>query len=68
VTRFSAPRAGALMHRGAPAPGAPTVGTFGLFLLPKGRPRHFFPEPEDPAVAQEEEGSMVQGGLSSVLE
>jgi hypothetical protein len=44
------------------------AGTFGLFLLPKGRPRHFFPELEDPAAVEEEEGSMVQGGFSSVLE
>jgi hypothetical protein len=30
-------------------------------------PRHFFPEPEDLVAAEEEEGSMVHGGLSSVL-
>jgi hypothetical protein len=68
VARFSMPRVGASMRRGPPAPGAPTAGTFGLFLLPKGRTRRFFPEPEDPTAAEEEEGCMVQGGLSSVLE
>jgi hypothetical protein len=53
--QFSAPRAGTPMRRGPLAPGAPTAGTFGLFLLPKGHPRCFFPKPEDPAVAEEEE-------------
>jgi hypothetical protein len=65
--RFSAPRAGAPIRGGPPALSAPTVGTFDLFLQPKGRPRCFFPRLEDPAVAEEEEGSMAQGRLSSVL-
>jgi hypothetical protein len=68
VVRFSTPCAGAPMRRAPPAPGAPMAGTFGLFLLPKGRPRCFFPRPEDPTAAEEEEGSMAQGKLSSVLE
>jgi hypothetical protein len=68
AARFSMPRAGALMRRGPLAPSAPLAGTFGLFRLPKGRPRRFFPASDDPAVAEEEEGSMAQGKLSSVLE
>jgi hypothetical protein len=39
---------------GAPAPGAPTAATFGLFLLPGGRPRHFF-RAEEPATEADEE-------------
>jgi hypothetical protein len=42
--------------------------TFGLFLLPNGCPLHFFPMVVDPMAAEEEEGSMVQGKLSLVLE
>jgi hypothetical protein len=34
------------------------MATFGLFLLPQGRPRRFFPMAEEPTVAEEEE-SMV---------
>jgi hypothetical protein len=48
VAWFSIPRASAPMRRGPPALGAPTAGTFGLFLLPRGRPRRFFPALEDP--------------------
>jgi hypothetical protein len=44
------------------------AGTFSLFLLPKGRPQCFFPVAVDPMAAEEEEGSMAQGKLSSVLE
>jgi hypothetical protein len=44
------------------------VSTFGLFLLPKGRPRRFFPVAVDPIAAEEDEGSMAEGKLSSVLE
>jgi hypothetical protein len=66
--QFSMPRVDAPMRRGPPAPGAPIAGTFGLFRLPRGLPRRFFPVSEDPAVAEEEEGSMAQGKLSSVLE
>jgi hypothetical protein len=68
VVQFSTPHTGAPMRRGPPAPGAPTAGTFSLFLLPKGHPRHFFPGPEDPAAVEEEEGCMALGRLSSVLE
>jgi hypothetical protein len=68
AARFSVPRAGAPMHRGPPAPGAPMAGTFGLFWLPRGRPRRFVPAPEDPAVAEEAEGSMAQGKCSLVRE
>jgi hypothetical protein len=35
------------------------VGTFGLFLLPRGCPRHFDPVPKDPVAAEEAEGFMV---------
>jgi hypothetical protein len=68
AARFSVPRTGALMHRGPLAPGTPTAGTFGLFLLPKGRPRRLFPGPEHPAAVEEEDGSMAHGKFSSVLE
>jgi hypothetical protein len=68
AARFSMLRASALMHGGPLAPGAPMAGTFGLFRLPKGRPRHFFPGSEDLAAAEEEEGSMAEGKLSLVLE
>jgi hypothetical protein len=59
AARFSAPRGGGPTRRGPPAPGAPTSGTFGLFLLPKGHPRHFFPGLEDTVSAEEEDGSMA---------
>jgi hypothetical protein len=70
------PRGGAVLHapcrrtnaQRACISGASMVGTFGLFWLPRGRPWCFFPASEDPAVAEEEEGSMAQGKLSSVLE
>jgi hypothetical protein len=56
------------MCKGPLAPSAPLAGTFGLFRLPRGRPRHFAPVLEDPAVAEEAEGSMAQGRCSSVRE
>jgi hypothetical protein len=68
AARFSMTHAGAPMYRGPRALGAPIVGTFGLFRLPRGRPRRFFPALEDPAAVEEEEGSMAQEKLSSVLE
>jgi hypothetical protein len=49
AARFSAPCIGASMRRGPLTPGAQRAGTFGLFLLPGGRPRRFAPELEDPA-------------------
>jgi hypothetical protein len=55
------------MRRGPPALGAPMAGSFGLFLLPRGRPRCFFPVVVDPAVAEEEEGSMALGSSLSLL-
>jgi hypothetical protein len=60
ATRFSTPCIRAPLCRGPPAPGAQRAGTFGLFLLPGGRPRCFAPELEDPAV-EEAEGSMSWG-------
>jgi hypothetical protein len=56
------------MRRGPLALGALTASAFGLFLVPKGRPRRLFPGPEDPAAEGEEDGSMEQGNLSLVLE
>jgi hypothetical protein len=68
AARFSPPRVGAPMHRGPLALGAPMAGIFGLFLLPRGRSRCFFPVAVDPAVAEGEEGSMALGSsLSSSL-
>jgi hypothetical protein len=64
VARFSPPRTDVPMHRGPPAPGAPMASIFGLFLLPRGCPRHFFPVAVDPEAAEEEEGSMALGKLS----
>jgi hypothetical protein len=61
AARFTAPCVGALMRRGPPASGAQRAGTFGLFLLPGGRPRCFAPELADPAAAEEAEGSMARG-------
>jgi hypothetical protein len=61
MARFSAPCVGAPMRRGPPTPGAQRAGTFGLFLLPGGLPRRFAPELEDPAVAEEAEGSIARG-------
>jgi hypothetical protein len=46
------------MRRGPPAPGVHRAGTFSLFLLPGGRPRHFIPEL---GPAEELEGSMSSG-------
>jgi hypothetical protein len=54
------------MRRGPPAPGAPMAGSFGLFLLPRGRPRCFFPVAVDLAAAEEEEGSMALGSSLSL--
>jgi hypothetical protein len=68
AARFSVPRVGTPMRRGPPALGAPMAGTFGLFRLPRGRPRCFFPASENPVAVEEEEGSMAQGKLSLVLE
>jgi hypothetical protein len=66
--RFSLPRAGAPMRKGPPATGAPMAGSFGLFMLPRGRPRRFFPVAVDPAATEEEEGSMALGSsLSSSM-
>jgi hypothetical protein len=59
VAQFSVPRASAPMRRGPPALGAPMAGTFGLFWLPMGRSRRFIPTLEDPAAAEEAEGSMA---------
>jgi hypothetical protein len=42
------------------------AGTFGLFWLLMGRSRRFIPTLEDPAAAEEAEGSMAQGKCSSV--
>jgi hypothetical protein len=61
VKRFSAPCVGAPMCRGPQAPGAQRAGTFGLFLLPRERPRRFVPELKDPAAAEVAEGSMARG-------
>jgi hypothetical protein len=61
AARFSAPCIGASMRRGPLIPGAQRAGTFGLFLLPGGRPCHFAPELEDSAAAEEAEGSMAWG-------
>jgi hypothetical protein len=61
AARFSAPSVGAPMCRGPLAPGAQRAGTFGLFLLPGGRPRCFALELEDAAVMEEAEGSMARG-------
>jgi hypothetical protein len=41
------------------------AGSFGLFLLPRGRPRRYFPMAVDPAAAEEEEGSMALGSSLS---
>jgi hypothetical protein len=65
---FFGSRTGAPMRRGPLALGALTASAFGLFLVPKGRPRRLFPGPEDPAAEGEEDGSMEQGNLSLVLE
>jgi hypothetical protein len=60
AARFTAPCVGALMRRGPPALGIHRAGTFGLFLLPGGRPWRFAPELADPAAAEEAERSMAQ--------
>jgi hypothetical protein len=67
VTRFSPPHAGAPMRRGPPTLGALMASSFGLFLLPRGRPQCFFPVAVDPAVVEEEEGSMAPGSSLSSL-
>jgi hypothetical protein len=67
AARFSQPRTSALVRRGPPTPGAPMVGSFGLFLLPRGHPRCFFLMVVDPVMAEEEEGSMAPGVLSLFL-
>jgi hypothetical protein len=62
AAQFSVPCIGTPMCRGPAALGDQRAGTFGLFLLPGGRPRRFTPKLEDLAVAAEEaEGSMAQG-------
>jgi hypothetical protein len=43
------------------------AGSFGLFLLPRGCPRCFFPVAVDPAAVEEEEGSMAPGSSLSSL-
>jgi hypothetical protein len=44
------------------------AGSFGLFLLPRGRHWHYFPVVVDPAAVEEEEGSMALGcSLSSSI-
>jgi hypothetical protein len=58
--RFSAPYVDTPMHMRPPALGAYRAGTFGLFLLPEGRPRCFAPKLEDPAAVEEAKGSMAQ--------
>jgi hypothetical protein len=68
AARFCLHYAGAPMRRGPLALGAPTTSSFGFFRLPGGRPRCFVPAPEDPAVVEEAEGSMVQGRFSLVQE
>jgi hypothetical protein len=60
VARLAMPRIGAPRRKGPPTPGAHRVGTFFLFLLPRGRPRHFAPKLV-PAVAEEAEGSIGLG-------
>jgi hypothetical protein len=60
AVRFAVPRIGAPRRRGPPAPGAHRVGTFSLFLLPRGRSRRFAPELV-PAAAEEAEGSIGLG-------
>jgi hypothetical protein len=61
AARFSAPCVGAPIRRWPPAPGAQMAETFGLFLRLGGRPRRFAPALEDPAAAEEAEGSMALG-------
>jgi hypothetical protein len=67
AARFSLPRTGTPVRRGPPAPDAPMAGSFGLFLLPRGHPRRFFPMAVDPVTVEEEEGSMALGVLSLFL-
>jgi hypothetical protein len=57
---FAVPRIGAPRHRGPPALGVHQTGTFSLFLLPGGRPRHFAPELV-PVAAEEADGSIGLG-------
>jgi hypothetical protein len=51
--RFASPCIGAQMRRGPLAPGVHRAGTFALFLLPGGHPRHFIPE-LNPTATEEE--------------
>jgi hypothetical protein len=60
---FAVPRGGVPMRRGPPALGIHRAGTFGLFRLPRGRPRHFAPELADPVAAEEAEGSITRGSI-----
>jgi hypothetical protein len=60
AARFAVPHIGAPRCKGPPAPGAYQAGTFSLFLLPGGRPRHFAPELV-PVVVEEAEGSIGLG-------
>jgi hypothetical protein len=60
AAQFTAPCTGAPMRSGPPAPGVHRARTFGLFLLPGGRPRRFAPEPADLAAVEEAEGSMAR--------
>jgi hypothetical protein len=46
---------------GVLAPGTPTAATFGLFLLPRGCPWHFFLTIEEPVAAEADEESMELG-------
>jgi hypothetical protein len=57
---FTSSCLGAPMRRGPPAPAVHQARIFALFLLPKGRPRHFALE-LDPAATEELEGSMSLG-------
>jgi hypothetical protein len=63
AVQFTEPYAGAQMRRGSLAPSVPRAGTFTLFWLPGGRPRHFGPELADPVATEEAEGSIARGGI-----
>jgi hypothetical protein len=60
---FAALSGGAPMHKGPPALGVHRAGTFALFWLLGGHPRHFAPELVDPAAVEEAEGSIARGGI-----
>jgi hypothetical protein len=66
VARFSVPRISALRRKRPPAPGAHRAGTFSLFLLHGGRPRHFAPELV-PAAAEEAKGSIGLGVIEEEM-